>query len=84
MDEIQEALNDDENRARVELLDDLAVVLRKLQHRRGSDGKVVRPDPAVVRTILAGPLGVVLRTTAGRVDDLRDRRVAELDAKGGE
>lgn len=69
-----DALTADEERARAALVDDLGVVLFALRTRARATSE---PDPARVRTILAGPLGVVARSTVDRLDDLRARQRAE-------
>lgn len=78
-----DALTADEERARAALVDDLGVLLHSLRLRHQThptnayEDKLIQPDPARVRTILAGPLGVVARSTTGRLDDLRTRQRAE-------
>lgn len=72
-----DALTADEERARAALVDDLGVLLYSLRQQRALAGEVIQPDPARVRTILAGPLGVVARSTVDRLDDLRARQRAE-------
>ena len=72
-----DALTADEERTRAALVDDLGVLLHALRQQRALAGEVIQPDPARVRTILAGPLGVVARSTTGRLDDLRTRQRAE-------
>lgn len=83
-----DALTADEERARAALVDDLGVILHSLRLRHQThptnayEDKLVQPDPARVRTILAGPLGIVARSTVDRLDDLRAcQRAEEAEAK---
>lgn len=72
-----DTLTVDEERARAALVDDLGVLLHSLRQQRALAGEIIQLDPARVRTILAGPLGVVARSTMDRLDDLRARQRAE-------